>query len=262
MPTLVWIVLFTLAGGVLSALVASLFLLFNDQARKRLLPHFVSFAIGALLGAALLGLVPHALEGGGLESVHALGLAVAGGILLFFMLEKAVIWRHCHSTQCEAHAPGHDHDALRDVAASRLVLFGDGIHNFFDGLLIGAAFLTDVHLGIVTSLAVIAHEIPQEVSDVAVLLNGGLDRWTSFSLNMLVGFTTVLGGLTAYFMLDPVRALLPYVLAVAAGSFIYVAVADLIPGLHKRTDAAGSIQQVVLIAAGLLLILFSHSWLH
>ncbi len=256
MPTLVWIILFTLAGGVLSALVASFFLLFGATTRQRLLPHFVSFAIGALLGAALLGLIPHALDEAGINSVHGIGLAVALGILLFFVLEKAVIWRHCHTTNCEAHAPEPAH------VLGRFILVGDGIHNFFDGLLIGAAFLTDTHLGIVTALAVIAHEIPQEVGDVAVLLNSGLSRLKAFNWNMAVGFTTVLGGLAAYFVLESLQAILPYVLAVAAGSFIYVAVADLIPGLHRRTEALASVWQVVFIAAGLGVILLSHSMLH
>lgn len=264
MPTLVWIILFTLAGGVLSALVASFFLLFGATTRQRLLPHFVSFAIGALLGAALLGLIPHALDEAGINSVHGIGLAVALGILLFFVLEKAVIWRHCHTTNCEAHAPepAHQHEHVQNAVLGRFILVGDGIHNFFDGLLIGAAFLTDTHLGIVTALAVIAHEIPQEVGDVAVLLNSGLSRLKAFNWNMAVGFTTVLGGLAAYFVLESLQAILPYVLAVAAGSFIYVAVADLIPGLHRRTEALASIWQVVFIAAGLGVILLSHSMLH
>lgn len=264
MPTLVWIILFTLAGGVLSALVASFFLLFGATTRQRLLPHFVSFAIGALLGAALLGLIPHALDEAGINSVHGIGLAVALGILLFFVLEKAVIWRHCHTTNCEAHAPepAHQHEHVQNAVLGRFILVGDGIHNFFDGLLIGAAFLTDTHLGIVTALAVIAHEIPQEVGDVAVLLNSGLSRLKAFNWNMAVGFTTVLGGLAAYFVLESLQAILPYVLAVAAGSFIYVAVADLIPGLHRRTEALASVWQVVFIAAGLGVILLSHSMLH
>lgn len=264
MPTLVWIILFTLAGGVLSALIASVFLLFGAPTRQRLLPHFVSFAIGALLGAALLGLIPHAMEEAGINAVHGIGLAVALGVLLFFVLEKAVIWRHCHTTNCEAHTPepAHSHEHAQNAVLGRFILVGDGIHNFFDGLLIGAAFLTDTHLGIVTALAVIAHEIPQEVGDVAVLLNSGLSRRRAFNWNMAVGFTTVLGGLAAYFALEQMRTVLPYVLAVAAGSFIYVAVADLIPGLHRRTEAAAGIWQVVFIAAGLALILASHSILH
>ncbi len=259
MSLLLWIIVFTLAGGVISALIASLYLLLGEPLRRSTLPHFVSFAIGALLGAAFLGLLPHAIETAGLESVHAIGLTFTLGILMFFILEKAVIWRHCHAANCEAHAPPED---LRDAAASNLILIGDSLHNMIDGVLIGAAFLTDFHLGVVTALAVIAHEIPQEVGDVAVLLNGGFSPRKAFTLNMLAGFTTVLGGILAYYLLAQFMVALPYVLAVAAGSFVYVAVADLIPGLHKHTELAGSAKQVLFIGMGLAVIYFSHSILH
>ena len=260
MNILLWIIVFTLAGGVISALVASLYLLLGESARRRMLPHFVSFAIGALLGAAFLGLLPHAIENAGLERVHVIGLTFTFGILIFFVLEKAVIWRHCHASHCEAHAlPA---DELRNAAAGKLILIGDSLHNMIDGVLIGAAFLTDFHLGVVTALAVIAHEIPQEVGDVAVLLNGGLSPKKSFTLNMIAGFTTVVGGVLAYFVLAQFLQALPFVLAIAAGSFVYVAVADLIPGLHKQTEVAGSVAQVFFIGLGLAVIFFSHSILH
>ena len=259
MNLFLWIIVFTFAGGVISALIASLYLLLGEQSRQRTLPHFVSFAIGALLGAAFLGLLPHAIESAGMDRVHTIGLTFTLGILLFFILEKAVIWRHCHTSQCEAHAL---HDDLRDAAASKLILIGDSLHNMIDGVLIGAAFLTDFHLGVVTALAVIAHEIPQEVGDVAVLLNGGFSAKKSFTLNMIAGFTTVLGGILAYYVLAPFLVALPYVLAIAAGSFVYVAVADLIPGLHKQTDVVDSAKQVVFMALGLVVIFFSHSVLH
>jgi len=259
MNLLLWIIVFTLAGGVISALIASLYLLLGEPLRRSTLPHFVSFAIGALLGAAFLGLLPHAIQTAGIESVHEIGLTFTLGILLFFILEKAVVWRHCHASHCEAHAIPDD---MRDAAAGKLILIGDSLHNMIDGVLIVAAFLTDFHLGVVTALAVIAHEIPQEVGDVAVLLNGGFSARKSFTLNMIAGFTTVLGGILAYYLLAPFMAVLPYVLAVAAGSFVYVAVADLIPGLHKQTDVVGSVKQVLFIALGLSVIFFSHSILH
>ncbi|HWP94791.1 MAG TPA: ZIP family metal transporter [Gammaproteobacteria bacterium] len=258
MTTFQAIVVFTLLGGVLSALAASVFLLLPEAGRERLLPHLVSFAIGALLGAAFLGLLPHALEGGGLANVHALGGTFVFGIIAFFTLEKAVIWRHCHADACEAHAP---HDP-RAVAAGRLILIGDGLHNFIDGLLIGAAFLTDFHLGVVTSFAVIAHEIPQEVGDVATLLNSGFSRRQSFLYNMAAGFTGVLGGVVAYFAFATAAPYLPYALMLAASSFVYVAVADLIPGLHRRVDIRGSAAQIALILTGLLLIYATHSIMH
>lgn len=256
---LLWIVGFTLLGGLLSALAASLFLLASDALRRRLVPHLVSFATGALLGAALLGLLPHAIEGAGTENVHRVGLAVLFGILIFFVLEKLVLWRHCHHDECEAHSPG---EQQRDAASASMVLIGDGLHNLLDGVLIGAAFLTDIHLGVVTSVAVIAHEIPQEVGEVAVLLHGGMSRAKALVYNVLISLTTVIGGVAAYFGLAQAESALPYVLAVAASSFLYVAVADLIPGLHRKVDAPTSILQVALIALGIAVIYFSHSVVH
>lgn len=261
MNLLLWIILFTLLGGVLSVMVASVFLLFREDLRLRLVPHLVSFATGALLGAAFLALLPHALAGPGVDDYHHIMMAVLGGVLLFFLLEKAVLWRHCHSMSCEAHAPGHDHNHTHK-AAGTLILVGDGLHNFVDGVLIGAAFLTDIHLGVVTAIAVAAHEIPQEVGDFAILLHSGYSRAKALLYNVLTGATTVLGGLLAYAGLSDTQHLLPYVLAVAAASFIYIAVADLIPGLHRSMHARAAVQQIVLIAAGVLMIYISHSTLH
>lgn len=259
MSVLTYILLFTLLGGALSALAASLFLLVSDRGREILLPHLISFATGALLGAALLALLPHAIEEIGPDQIHKVGLAVLAGILVFFLLEKLVLWRHCHEDDCVTHGPEPHH---RDKSAASMILIGDGIHNLLDGILIAGAFLTDVHLGIVTALAVIAHEIPQEVGDLAVLLKSGMSRARALWLNLLASITSVAGGLIAYFFLVTSERLLPYVLAVAASSFLYVAVADLIPGLHRRVDARTSAQQILLIVAGVLVIYFSHATLH
>ncbi|HJW81836.1 MAG TPA: ZIP family metal transporter, partial [Acidiferrobacterales bacterium] len=141
-------------------------------------------------------------------------------------------------------------------------LFGDGVHNFVDGVLIAAAFLTDVHLGVVTALAVAAHEIPQEVGDFAILLHSGFTRGKALFYNVLASLTTVVGGVLAYFSLGVAQAALPYVLAVAASSFIYIAVADLIPGLHKRLEPRVTLEQALLIGAGVLTIYFAHAALH
>jgi zinc and cadmium transporter len=177
MALLGWIVLFTLLGGALSALAASLFLVAPESVRSRVLPHLVSFATGALLGAALLGLLPHAIEQVGISGTHHIGLTLLAGLLVFFVLEKMVLWRHCHQEVCEGHVPHvHATDAHRDAASASLILIGDGFHNVLDGVLIAAAFMTDVHLGVVTALAVIAHEIPQEVGDLAILLQLPLHR--------------------------------------------------------------------------------------
>src|SRR5262249_19251963 len=157
-----------------------------------------------LLGAALLGLLPHAIEGVGAAGSHGIGLTLLVGLLIFFVLEKLVLWRHCHQEVCEGHLPhadAHDHERNRDAASASLILIGDGFHNILDGVLIAAAFMTDVHLGIVTALAVTAHEIPQEVGDLAILLHGGMSRRRALVLNLVTSVTSVLGGIAAYFAL-------------------------------------------------------------
>lgn len=260
MPLLPAIILFTALGGVLGVLAASLLLLLSDDWHRRLLPHLISFAVGALLGAAFLALLPHAIEAAGQQNLHEVGLTFVIGILLFFVLEKLVIWRHCHARDCEAHAPEHHHPPER--TAGVLVLIGDGLHNLIDGVLIAAAFLVDFHLGVVTALAVAAHEIPQEVGDVAVLLQSGMSRAKALLYNVSASMTAIVGGVVAYFSLESAEQARPYVLAVAAGSFVYVAVADLIPGLHRRVDARSGIEQLVMIVLGLGMILLSHSLLH
>src|SRR5688572_23618724 len=221
MPLLSWIILFTALGGVVSAVAASLFLVAPETLRIRVLPHLVSFATGALLAAALLGLLPHAIDSVGAAGAHEIGLTLLLGLLLFFVLEKLVLWRHCHQEVCEGHLPvdNHAHDKHRDAASASLILIGDGFHNILDGVLIAAAFMTDVHLGIVTALAVIAHEVPQEVGDLAILLHGGMSRARAFALNLATSVSSVIGGVGAYFALAPVQHLLPYALAVAASSF-------------------------------------------
>lgn len=255
---ILWIILFTLLGGVLSVILASFFLLLPERLRTRLLPAMVSFAIGTLLGAAFLGILPHALEGSG--NAHTVMATVLAGLLVFFLLEKMVLWRHCHTDHCEGHAPDIEHS--RASAAGYLILIGDGIHNLVDGVLIAAAFLTDIHLGVITSLAVVAHEIPQELGDFAILLHSGFSRRRALLFNALSGLTTVIGGVVAYYFLSHAQLVIPYVLSIAASSFIYIAVADLIPGLHKRLEMRVTVQQIVLILSGVGLIYVTHSTLH
>jgi zinc and cadmium transporter len=256
---ILWIIAFTALGGVLSVLAASAFLLLPERVRTRMLSPMVSFAIGALLGAAFLAILPHAFEVPGVDA-HSVTLTVLCGILVFFLLEKMVIWRHCHTDDCEVHVP--DVDKARHAATGNLILIGDGIHNMVDGVLIAAAFLTDVHLGVVTSIAVIAHEIPQELGDFAVLLHSGFSRGKALLYNMLTSLTTVIGGVVAFYSLTLANRIVPYVLAVAASSFIYIAVADLIPGLHKRPEFSATMQQIVLIALGVTVISVAHAMLH
>lgn len=245
MSTLAIIVIATALSGLLSAACAVVVLLLPARLRARGLPHLVSFATGALLGAALLALLPHAIEGAGEGGAHGIGLALVGGLLLFFVLEKLVLWRHCH---------GEHHDDPHEQAAAWLVLVGDALHNALDGVLIAAAFLTDFNLGIATALAVAAHEIPQEVGDFAVLLNAGWSRARALWCNFATSLTAVVGGVAAWVSLQPVLGVLPWVLAVAAASLLYVAVADLIPGLHRRSDLRSSLMQSTLIGAGVLII--------
>lgn len=258
-PLLVWIIAFTALGGALSVLAASGVLLLPPGVLGRALPSLVSFAIGAMLGAAFLGLLPHALEGAG-DEAHAVTFTVLLGLLVFFLLEKMVIWRHCHADGCEVH--GIDLGRVQEKAAGNLILIGDAIHNLVDGMLIAAAFLTDVHLGVVTAVAVIAHEIPQELGDFAILLHSGFSKAKALLYNLLVSVTTIVGGVVAYFSLALAEAVVPYVLAVAASSFIYIAVADLIPGLHRRPEVSATVQQVTLIALGIAVIYVMHSTLH
>ena len=266
MDLLVLIIIFTAVGGVLSVMAAASFLLLPDRYRNAVLPHGISFAIGALLAVAFWGLIPEAFAEIKPEQFQALSGTILAGVLGFFVLEKLLIWRHCHFGSCEAHGDeddqdhGHSHGVAK--SAGSLIILGDSIHNFVDGVLIAAAFLTDVHLGIVTSLAVAAHEIPQEVGDFAILLHSGYSKSKALFYNMLASLTTVLGGVLAYFGLENLHDSLPYFLALAASSFIYIAVADLIPSLHKKTDMKTSLQQIALIAMGVLLICTLHGIAH
>jgi len=256
--TLAWILLATFLGGALSALLASVFLLLSEARRIRLMPHLISFATGAMLAAALIGLLPEAIESVGPQRIQAIGAAVLAGIALFFVLEKLVLWRHCHAESCETHAP---HDGHRDRAAGWIVLFGDGVHNAFDGVLIAAAFLSDPKLGAVTALAITAHEIPQELGDLAVLLHAGMSPWRAMWFNAASSLTSILGGLLGYFALRRTLDVLPYAISVAAASLIYVAVADLIPSLHRRAEIRAGVLQVLLIACGVAVIAAAESWL-
>ncbi len=272
MNLLVLIIIFTAVGGILSVLAAAVFLLLRDEHREAVLPHGISFAIGALLAVAFWGLIPEAFEQVKPEQFQTLSGTILVGILGFFVLEKLLIWRHCHSGHCEAHTDdghdhqghnhGHSHSHSRAKSAGALIILGDSIHNFVDGVLIAAAFLTDVQLGIVTSLAVAAHEIPQEVGDFAILLDSGYSRGKALFYNVLASLTTVVGGVLAYFSLEDLHDTLPYFLALAASSFIYIAVADLIPSLHTKTDIKTSLQQIALIVMGVLLICLLHNIAH
>ena len=256
--TLWWIVCATFLGGALSAALASAFLLLRQARRSWLLPHLISFATGAMLAAALVGLLPEAIASVGPLRIESIGAAVLAGIGLFFVLEKLVLWRHCHTESCETHSP---HEGARDRAAGWIVLFGTGMHNAFDGVLIAAAFLTDTKLGVMTTIAMTAHEIPQELGDLAVLLHARMSPTQALWFNAASSLTSIVGGLVGYFALHRTLSILPYAISVAAASLIYVAVADLIPGLHRRVDPKGAAAQVLLICAGVGVIWAAQVWL-
>jgi zinc and cadmium transporter len=269
MELLSWIIVFSLIGGLLSVVLASTFLLLSEKTRNVAVPHLVSFAIGALLGASFLGLIPHALDSKFAVDPHDIGLTLLLGLLTFFLLEKLVLWRHCHIDHCDGHLPdtvehshGHSHNGKNNHATGTLILVGDSIHNFVDGILIAAAFMTDIHLGIVTALAIAAHEIPQELGDFVILLHSGFKRSKALYYNIISSLATVVGAVLAYYTLADMQELLPYILVVAASSFIYIAVADLIPGLHHKVKLSETLQQISLIAAGTFFIFITHSTLH
>lgn len=238
-----WALVFAVLGSVGALSGAALLLRFPDAMRTRLVPCLVAYATGTLLGAAFLGMIPK-----GLEQAPALAISgtVLAGIVLFFVLEKLVLWRHCHDGDCATHA--HE--------GSRLILLGDAFHNFVDGVVIAAAFLTSMPVGIATSLAVIAHEIPQELGDFAILLASGMRRLRAFIYNLISSLATLPGVVIGWFWLDTMREAIPYILALSAASFIYIAVADLVPGLHQRTDLRAALLQISLMLAGIATIAF------
>jgi zinc and cadmium transporter len=229
----------SILGSLGGVIVASSFLLLGETIRTRLIPWLISFAVGTLVGVALIDLVPEALLR--LPPRPAMFTMVLG-ILAFFLLEKAVIWRHCHDAEeCHVHN-----------RAASLVIIGDVFHTFVDGAVIAAAVLTSVPLGLTTALAVAAHEIPQEVGDVAILLRAGYSRLRAFTLNVLAGGGGILGAAAMVMAGRALPQVLPYVLAFAAGNFLYVAMADLIPDLHRGHTGAG--RQLLLIAGGVIII--------
>ena len=282
---LTWIVLSSLIGGTLSVLGAALVALNVSKVR---VPMFISYAIGAMLGAVFLEILPEAIDAA--KDSHSMTATVLFGILLFFTLEKLVIWRHCHGDHCEVHAPhddgdcpdnqpeekqpvfgntitkfkpvskkqlsitahrhhanDHDHDHGR---SGLMIMIGDTFHNFVDGVLIASAFMVDIKVGVVTSFAIIAHEIPQEVGDFLILLHSGYNKKVALIFNLVSTLATAVGGLVAYFALQNLQSIVPNILGLAAASLLYVAVADLIPSLHKRTELQATISQLLLIGLG------------
>jgi zinc and cadmium transporter len=239
-----WIIVFSILGSLGAIAGAAVMVFFPQHIRRSMVPNLVSYATGTLLGTAFLGMIPAALRQARATTVMP---TVLSGIVLFFLLEKLVLWRHCHDADCEVHG-----------RAGPLILIGDAFHNFADGMVITSAFLTSVPLGISAALAVIAHEIPQEVGDFGILLDGGYSRGKALVLNGLSSLATLPGALATYFWLGETRAAVPYLLALSAASFIYIATADLIPGLHRHVTPAAAMRQFALLLAGIVTIAFFH----
>jgi zinc and cadmium transporter len=241
-PTVAIAVGLAILGSLGGILLGSVLLLFREQVRARLVPWLVSYAVGTLLGVALLDVVPEALEALKPSAVFS---TLLGGILVFFMLEKLVLWHHCHDDRCTEHA-----------SAAPLILIGHAVHNFIDGTVIAAATYVSVPLGVTTALAVAAHEIPQEVGDFAILLHAGYSRRRALWLNILSGSAATVGVLTATLAIDRLPLILPYFLPVAAASFLYIAMSDLIPSLHHNPVEGGAVRQILLVGAGILTVAF------
>lgn len=244
MHRLFLIIIFSLLGSIGSLAGAYVLLFFPDRMRTMLIPSLISYATGSLLASAFLGMIPKALLSAPTSPVL---LTVLGGIISFFLLEKFVLWRHCHVETCDVHA-----------TAGPLILLGDAFHNFVDGIVIAAAFLSSMSLGLTTAFAVIAHEIPQETGDFAILMNSGYSKKKAFYYNCLSSIATLPGSVIAYFWLRGTGAIIPYILAISAASFIYIATADLIPHLHQKTDFRSGMVQFLFVLCGVgTIILFA-----
>lgn len=234
MYTLEWILVSTVLVSLIS-LIGTLFLALKEKFLKRILLVLVSFASGALLGGAFFHLIPESFSALD-ESVF---IAVVFGIMVFFFLEKS-LWRHCHERECPIHPFAY------------LNLLGDGIHNFIDGVTIAASFIIDNSLGIIITIGVMMHEIPQELGDFGVLLYGGFSKTRAICFNLLSALIAIAGGLATYFFFN-ILPNINYILAFAAGGFIYIATTDLIPELHKETSMVNSFVEIVFLSLGIVL---------
>jgi zinc and cadmium transporter len=257
MSTLPAILIAAITGGVIATAAAALTLALSASWISRL----VSFAVGALLGAVFIELLPNALETGRASTVMATVLA---GLLAFFLLEKLVLWRHSHGHQehrDDQEESEHDHALHGHGDGGRsglMILIGNSVHNFCDGIVIAAAFLVEPRLGIATTVAIVAHAVPQQVGDFAVLIHSGFSRKRAFGWNIAAGTATLAGAIAGYVALAGMQQALPIVLAVAAASLLYVAVADLIPSLHRRPEPVETARQVLAIGLGVAIIAAMH----
>lgn len=249
MEVLLYTILALAAASVGSVALSGTLLLLNNKWLGKISGYLLYLAGGTLLGSALLGLVPEATEAIGLEAVVEWVLI---GILFFFVLEKIILWRTCHNEDCER----------QNHAAAPMIIIGDAFHNAIDGVVIAASFLTSVELGIFVTISVVLHEIPQELGDFGILIKSGYSRKKALWYNLLSGSSSLVAGISAYFLLDVVQAFIPYTIAIAAASFLYVSMADLIPEMHKETKPKESIIQIFMILVGVAIIMLSSHHAH
>lgn len=235
--TLLLILLSSLVGGVVSVLLAATVLVVRTSLVDRALPRLISFSTGALLGAAMLGMIPHASR---TLPVSTVALVVLAGLITFFVLEKLLVWRHCHKHDCDVHA-----------ASGPLLLLGDAFHNFVDGIVLAGAFVASTTLGLAAAVSTVAHEVPQELGEFMVYLRSGYSRKRALVLNSLTSLTTVVGAILGYLFLREMRSVGPYLLAFAAAGFLYVALADLVPSQRGRTSLRLALLDMILLAAGI-----------
>ncbi|MFA6097535.1 MAG: ZIP family metal transporter [Candidatus Paceibacterota bacterium] len=212
----------------------------NDKTLNSIIPTMVSFAAGSLLGAAFFDVLPEAVETGG-TGVFSYVLI---GMLIFFVLERYIHWHHCHDDECEKHY--HPETYLN--------IIGDVFHNFIDGALIAAAFFSGIEIGIITTIAIMAHEIPQEIGEYAILIHGGMKRRKAIFFNFVSSLTAILGVLATFIFASSIKGSIPFILAIAGGGFVYIATADLIPEIHKERKSAKMIVQSLALFFGVLVI--------
>ncbi|MFX0039486.1 MAG: ZIP family metal transporter [Promethearchaeota archaeon] len=242
---LFWIILFSILGSIGAILAASLFILIGERVQKKLVTALLSFATGTLLTSALIGLIPEAIENAG--EPHLITIVILGGILFFFFLEKFLIWRNCQVNDCEIHAQ----------APGPLILVGDAFHNFTDGIVIASAFLTsNFGVGLAAGITIIMHEIPQETGDFAILLHNGMSKKKALIYNLFSSSVTIPSAIISFFILDIFEGTIPIFLAISAASFLYIALSDLTPQLHEKTETKEIVKQIVLIVIGIIIMIF------
>ena len=256
--TLARIIAATVLAGTASVFVAAAL---SVALLRKLLKQLVSLSAGLLLATAIVHLLPEAFESG--VDIHALAWTLLAGVIAFFLLEHLAVMRHSHHHEGDGHGHHHGHDREEAGPGGFLILVGDGIHNFADGVLIAAAFMVDHRLGWLTTAAIAAHEIPQEIGDYIILLNAGYSRMRALVFNALSGLAAVLGGVLGYFALSHAQGALPYVVTLAAASFIYVALADLVPDLHRSSRQRGQwVTQFGLMMLGVAIVAGATQMIH